>query len=85
MLITRRLMAKAKLYADQVEAMKKESGEYLIPKNEGLFGEEHITGSIGGILAGQVPGRENDTEITLFDALGLAVEDVACGRFLCRE
>ena len=79
------LMAKAKLYADQVEAMKKECGEYLIPKNEGLFGEEHITGSIGGILAGQVPGRENDTEIPLFDALGLAVEDVACGRFLCRE
>ena len=79
------LMAKAKLYADQVEAMKKECGEYLIPKNEGLFGEEHITGSIGGILAGKVPGRENDTEITLFDALGLAVEDVACGRFLCRE
>ena len=78
-------MAKAKLYADQVEARKKECGEYLIPKDEGLFGDEHITGSIGGILAGKVPGRESDTEITLFDALGLAVEDVACGRFLCRE
>lgn len=78
------LMAKAKLYADQVEAMKKECGEYLVPVQEGLFGEEHITGSIGGILAGTVPTRENETEITLFDALGLAVEDVACGRFLCR-
>lgn len=79
------LMAKAKLYADQVEAMKKECGEYLIPKEEGLFGEEHIVGSIGGVLLGTVPGRENDQEITLFDALGLAVEDVACGRYLCRQ
>lgn len=78
------LIAKAKLYADQVEAMKKECGEYLIPLAEGVIGEEHIQGSIGEILLGKVKGREKEDEITLFDALGLAVEDVACARFLCK-
>ena len=72
------LIAASRLYADQVAAMKRESGEYLIPLQEGLISEEHIVGSIGEVLTGRKPGRQNDEEITLFDALGLAVEDVAC-------
>ncbi|MGN1018810.1 MAG: ornithine cyclodeaminase family protein [Aristaeellaceae bacterium] len=72
------LVAASRLYADQVEAMKRESGEYLTPLQEGLITEEHIVGSIGEVLCGRKPGRQTDAEITLFDALGLAVEDVAC-------
>lgn len=71
------LVAASRLYADQVAAMKRESGEYLIPLQEGLITEEHIVGSIGEVLAGRKPGRQTEDEITLFDALGLAVEDVA--------
>lgn len=71
------LVAASRLYADQVAAMKRESGEYLIPLQEGLITEDHIVGSIGEVLAGRKPGRQTDEEITLFDALGLAVEDVA--------
>lgn len=80
--VTSELVAASKLYADQIEAMKKEAGEYLIPLSEGKITEEHIVGSIGQVLLGKAPGRENDKEITLFDALGLAVEDVICGRYL---
>ena len=74
------LVAASKLYADQVSAMKSESGEYLIPLHEGLFTEDHIQGSIGQLLLGQIEGRTNDQEITLFDALGLAVEDLYCAK-----
>lgn len=74
------LVAASRLYADQVEAMKRECGEYLIPLREGLIGEDHIRGSIGDILLGTVPARTTADEITLFDALGLAVEDLACAR-----
>lgn len=76
------LVAAARLYADQVEACTRESGEYLIPLSEGLIDEGHIVGSVGAVLLGQVPGRTSEDEITLFDALGLAVEDVICGRYL---
>lgn len=71
------LMAAGTLYADQVEAMKRESGEFLIPKAEGLLDDCAIVGSIGELLLGRIRGRENAEEITIFDALGLAVEDVA--------
>ena len=81
--VTSELAAKSRLYADQIEAMKKESGEFLIPKQEGLISEEHILGSIGELLLGKAKGRTNSEEITLFIALGLAVEDVTCGKYLC--
>lgn len=83
--VTSTLVAKARLYADQIEAMKKEAGEYLIPLKEGLITEAHIAGSIGGVLLGRAPGRGTEEEITLFDALGLAVEDVACAKYLLCE
>ena len=77
------VVARARLYADQVEAMRKECGEYLIPLQEGVIGPEHIVGSLGDVLLGRAPGRTDSQEITLFDALGLAVEDVMCARYLC--
>lgn len=80
--VTSELVAASRLYADQVAAMKKEAGEYLIPLAEGLITEDHIVGSIGEVLLGKAPGRQSEEEITLFDALGLAVEDVICGRYL---
>jgi len=83
--VTSELVAASRFYADQVEAMKKECGEYLIPLSEGLITESHIIGSIGDILLGRVPARRNETEITLFDSLGLAVEDVMCARFLLAD
>lgn len=83
--VTSELVRRSSLYADQIEAMKAEAGEYLIPLHEGLIAEDHIRGSIGQLLLGQVTGRTSATEITLFDALGLAVEDVICGRYLCCE
>lgn len=81
--VTSELVAAAKLYSDYTESMKKECGEYLIPLQEGLIDESHIVGSIGEVLLGKAPARQSDEEITLFDALGLAVEDVMCARFLC--
>ena len=39
--------------------------------------------SIGEVLMGKAPARENEEEITLFDALGLAVEDIVCAKYLC--
>ena len=79
------LVAAARLYSDQTAACRKESGEYLIPLSEGLIREDHIVGSVGELLLGKVLGRLTDTDITLFDALGLAVEDIAAARLVYRE
>ena len=74
------LVAASRLYADHIPACRAESGEYLIPLREGLITENHIVGSIGQLLTGKAAGRTSEEDITLFDALGLAVEDIASAK-----
>lgn len=76
------LVAASRLYADRMESILQEGGEFLIPQSEGLIDESHIVGDVGALLLGQEPARTDDAQITLFDAHGLAVEDVACVRWL---
>ena len=52
---------------------------------EGIIKEDHIVGSIGELLLGKVPGRKKKDDITVFDALGLAVEDVASAGIVCLD
>lgn len=79
------LIAAARLYSDYTESTRKESGEYLVPLQEGLIGEDHIVGSLGELLLGKAEGRVSDADITVFDALGLAVEDVASAKLVYLE
>ena len=79
------LVAAARLYSDHTPATKKESGEYLIPLQEGLITEDHIIGSVGELLLGRAEGRASNRDITVFDALGLAVEDIASAKMVYLE
>ena len=63
----------------------KESGDFLIPLHEGLIQENHLKGTIGQIMNGKIQGRTGDDEITVFEALGMAVEDIACAALLYRQ
>lgn len=78
------LVAGARLYADRRESLLSEAGEFLIPKGEGLIGDEHIVGEIGEVLLGKAPARTSPTEITLFKSLGIAVEDLAAAHHVYR-
>ena len=37
---------------------------------------EDIT-TLGAVLAGEAPGRESDSDVTVFDSTGLAIQDLA--------
>ena len=71
------LVAGARLYADRRESLLGEAGEFLIPKGEGLIGDEHIVGEIGELLSGKASARTSPDQITLFKSLGIAIEDLA--------
>lgn len=70
-------VARARLYVDRRESTLSESGEFLLAKQEGAIGDDHIVGEIGQLLLGKVPGRRTPDEITLFKSLGIAIEDLA--------
>ena len=78
-------VVRSRLYADRRESTLNEAGEFLIPKNEGVIGDDHIVGEIGEILVGKVSGRTSGDEITLFKSLGIAIEDLASAHHILKR
>ncbi len=70
-------IVKSRMFVDRRESVLNEAGDFLFPKKEGAVSDDHIAGEIGDILLGKIQGRQTEEEITLFEALGLSVEDVA--------
>ncbi|HRO57769.1 MAG TPA: ornithine cyclodeaminase family protein [Burkholderiaceae bacterium] len=66
----------ASLYVDTDEAAKK-SGELLGPMSRGVFGIDDIRGTLADLCSGQVAGRANAAERTVFKSVGNALEDLA--------
>jgi alanine dehydrogenase len=58
------------------------SGEVNVPLSKGLLDPNRIRGSLGDLVAGIKAGRSSDKEVTVFDATGLAIEDIACARLI---
>ena len=78
-------VARSRLFVDRRESTLRDAGDFLLPKSEGAIGDDHIRGEIGEILLGQVPGRTSAAEITLFESVGLAIEDLAAAHLIYRR
>ena len=65
-----------KLIFDSREAVLSESGDILIPLDEGLITEDDFTGDLGDVLLGKLPGRETDEEIIVFKTVGISAQDL---------
>jgi ornithine cyclodeaminase/alanine dehydrogenase len=57
------------------------SGEINVPLHKGEIDESRIFGTLGEVLTGRAPQRDENT-ITIFDSTGLGVQDVALARVL---
>jgi len=66
----------AAFFVDRRESALNEAGDFLFPLREGAITEEHIRAELGDVLIGAAPGRQTDDELTIFESLGLAVEDL---------
>lgn len=72
------LFPRAKVVVDDV-TQATTIGETQHPISQGLMRREDIHATLGEILAGRKPGRVGDNEITIFDATGLAFQDLIAG------
>lgn len=57
-------------------------GEINVALSRGELEVGDLHASLGEIIAGRAPGRENEDEITVFDSTGLAIQDVAVARIV---
>lgn len=65
-----------KIYFDSKEAVLSESGDILKPMDAGTLKEEQFTGDIGDYILGNLPGRESDDEIIVFENVGFGALDL---------
>jgi alanine dehydrogenase len=71
-----RILQRARIFVDDLRQCRTD-GEINVPLAEGLISESDIAGEIGGVIAGRVPGRTSDSEVTVFDSTGIALQDSA--------
>ena len=76
-------MAEAAVFADSRESVSNEAGDFLIAKREGA--DNPVRAELGELLAGTATGRTGAGEITVFESLGLAAEDLAAASFLYQK
>lgn len=61
---------------DSREQAQLECGDLLVAAERGTINWETVT-ELGDVVSGKNPGRTSDTQITLFESQGLAIQDVA--------
>ncbi len=70
----------SKIYFDSKDAVLSESGDILIPLEQGIITEKDFTGDIGQVIKGELIGRENDDEIIVFETVGVATQDLVAAK-----
>jgi ornithine cyclodeaminase len=76
---------RARFFTDCRESCLNESGDFLIPRAEGAITDAHLLGEIGEVFLGKLPGRRSRDDVTLYESLGIALEDLAAAHFIHRR
>jgi len=76
------LVVRSRFIADSREGVLQQGAEFLRAKAAGLVGDDHVVAEIGEILMGKIPGRQTETEITIYKSLGHIVQDLASAWWL---
>ena len=71
----------SKIVVDSISQCR-EIGEIQHALRLGLIKESNIHAEIGEVINGNRPGRETDSEITIFDSTGLSAQDIAAARMV---
>jgi len=70
------LVAMSQFYGDYREATLAQAGEFRNAIAAGLITADHLIGEIGELILGRIPGRQDDTAITLYKSLGVTAQDL---------
>jgi ornithine cyclodeaminase/alanine dehydrogenase-like protein (mu-crystallin family) len=68
---------RARVVVDHRESALAEAGDLLVPIQQGRYSAERIAAELGEIVSGRKPGRADESEITFFKSVGVAIQDLA--------
>ena len=70
-------VVQSRVFVDELQQGLQEQGEILIPMQEGQIDESHVQGDLGGLISGNIFGRQPEATWTLFLSGGTGIEDVS--------
>jgi ornithine cyclodeaminase len=76
---------RARFFTDCRESCLNEAGDFLIPRQEGAITDDHLLGEIGEVFLGRIAGRVSRDDVTLYESLGIALEDLASAHDIHRR
>lgn len=79
-----KILKRAKIVVDDI-SQASHSGEINVPLSKGLLAEKDIFCELGEVITGRKKARTNDSDITVFDSTGLAIQDVATANMVYRK
>ena len=84
------LVARCRLFADQRVSCLAEPGDVVQAISAGLITAAHVQAELGELLCadgagGASRGRQAEADVTVFESLGLAVEDLAAALHIYRQ
>jgi alanine dehydrogenase len=71
---------RSRVVVDSLTVALQKSGDVLIPLSEGVITQHHFEDELGQIIIGERPRRTNELEVTLYNSVGIATQDIATAR-----
>ena len=78
------VLRSAVIAVDDLDQAKIECGDLLWPESRGEFRWDQVC-ELQDIIAGRVLGRPDDQAVTLFESMGIALEDIAAAQLVYRK
>ena len=78
------ILKRARIVVDDT-SQASHSGEINVPLSKKLITEKDICCEIGEVIAGKKKARTEDSDITVFDSTGLAIQDVATANLVYQK
>ena len=76
------LVRRARFFTDSRESCTHEAGDFIIARTEGAIRDDHLLGELGEVFSGKIRGRLSSDDVTVYESLGIAVEDLASAHFI---
>lgn len=78
------ILKRARVFVDDIPQAS-HSGEVNVPVSKGIFSVKDISGELGEVITGLKKARLNDSDITVFDSTGLAIQDIAAANLVYQK
>ncbi|SNS49802.1 ornithine cyclodeaminase family protein [Rhodococcoides kyotonense] len=78
-------MKLATVFVDATSTTLAKSGDAILAVADGVISESDLAVELGHVIVGSKPGRTSEDEVTLFDSVGIGLQDLVSARTLIRR